>query len=372
MPKRKKSVTHPSPTTVPSATAPSSGAPPSRLLLKLSQRLFTQATEQAQFAAALSPAAGSTSTPRSLGSSLLWLKPLPDVTLFASYPPLAWQPEFVERLHPEQRPGQHPAHASGDYYCLDFSSVFAAAPLLTLPHQPRRVIDCCAAPGGKSVLAWRMLQPQWLMCNEVIGKRLGMLISNLQRCRIHPAVVMREDVAVLAEHLPGAANLVLVDAPCSGQSLLAKGEKAEGCFHPVTIAHNAKRQKRILANAVALLAPQAYLLYTTCTFSFEENEQVSEWLHLKFPQLQPVIIPFLQDFQSHLTTLPCYRLWPQSGLGAGAFTILWQNTNRHTIDSGDKPVGQADLDSAWLEQAVRWRSPQSLLTLGQLDLLEPN
>jgi 16S rRNA C967 or C1407 C5-methylase (RsmB/RsmF family) len=344
-------------------TAPSSGAPPSRLLLKLSQRLFAHTDDQSQFVSALSPAAP-LSTPKSLGSSILWLKTPPDSTLFASYPPLAWQPEFVERLQPEQRPGQHPAHASGDYYCLDFSSVFAAAPLLTLPQQPQRVIDCCAAPGGKSVLAWRMLQPQLLMCNEVIGKRLGMLISNLQRCRIQPAVVMREDVAVLAEHLSGTADLVLVDAPCSGQSLLAKGEKAEGCFHPVTIAHNAKRQKRILANAVALLAPQAYLLYTTCTFSFEENEQVSEWLHLKFPQLQPVAIPFLQDFQSHLTTLPCYRLWPQSGLGAGAFTILWQNTDRHTIDSGEQPVGQAHLDSAWLEQAVRWRSPQSLLEAG--------
>jgi 16S rRNA C967 or C1407 C5-methylase (RsmB/RsmF family) len=323
---------------------------PSKLLLKLSQRLFEQPHDQADFVAALNPSSAS----KALGSSLLWLQDRAALQspLFAAYPPLEWQSDFIDRLLPNPtqglRPGQHPAHAQGDYYCLDFSSVFAAAPLLLLPQAPQRVIDTCAAPGGKSLLAWRTLKPQHLICNEVIGKRLGMLIANLQRCRVQPALVLSQDVSSLAQHLAGSANLVLVDAPCSGQSLLAKGEKAEGCFHPVTIAHNAKRQKRILANAVSLLAPQAYLLYTTCTFSPAENEQVSEWLQAKFPQLQPIGIPFLQDYQSHLTPLPCYRLWPQAGLGAGAFTILWQNTSEVI------PSPTPDLN--WLEQVTRWRS----------------
>jgi 16S rRNA C967 or C1407 C5-methylase (RsmB/RsmF family) len=117
--------------------------------------------------------------------------------------------------------------------------------------------------------------------------------------------------------------------------------------------HNANRQKRILANAVSLLAPQGYLLYTTCTFAPAENEQVSAWLMAKFPQLTPILVPALADFQSHLATFPCYRLWPQSGLGAGAFTILWQNTKLST-ETDDQ------CDPTWLPAQTRWSSSQSV------------
>ncbi|MEG5173865.1 hypothetical protein [Microcoleus sp. B3-D7] len=78
--------------------------------------------------------------------------------------------------------------------------------------------------------------------------------------------------------MPQTANLVIVDAPCTGQSLLAKGDKAPGCFHHVTINSNANRQKRIFANSAKIVAPQGYLVYMTCTYSTAENEQVSEWL----------------------------------------------------------------------------------------------
>jgi 16S rRNA C967 or C1407 C5-methylase (RsmB/RsmF family) len=139
-------------------------------------------------------------------------------------------------------------------------------------------------------------------------------------------MVTRMDSEVLAREIPQTADLVLVDAPCTGQSLLAKGGKAPGCFHPVTINSNANRQKRILANSTQVVAPQGYLLYMTCTYSLEENEQVIEWLLHRFPQFQPVSVAHLGKYRSHLTDIPCYRLFPQSGLGAGAFTALLQNT----------------------------------------------
>lgn len=320
---------------------PSTPASPSRYLVKLSQQVFADAEQQAAFITALTQ-------PQPQGGALLWLHNQTPPSPFLLEPALAWQPDFVERLQPGQQPGKHPAHAQGDYYCLDFSSVFAATPLLGLPQSPDLVIDLCAAPGGKSLLAWRSLQPQMLLANEVIGKRLGMLISNLRRCQIQPAQVLNTEVEVVAQTLPGTANLVLVDAPCSGQSLLAKGDVAPGCFHPVTINHNANRQKRILAHAVTLIAPQGYLLYTTCTFAPAENEQVCAWLAAKFSQLQPVEVPHLAEFQSHLAEFPCYRLWPQSGLGAGAFTMLWQNT-----ESGIP----APLDLDWLAEQRRWYAP---------------
>lgn len=296
----------------------------SNLLHKFSQRLFADAGQRQQFVEALV-------RPQAFSPCILWLQPRPDEMPFVTELPIDWQPEFVDRLAPGQRPGQHPLHQQGAFYCLDFSSVFAATPLLSLPQAAHSansmplVVDMCAAPGGKSLFAWRALHPSFLLSNEVIGKRMGALVSNLQRCRVKPGAVLSLDSSVLAAALPQAADLVLVDAPCTGQSLLAKGEKAPGCFHPVTINKNANRQKRILANSAQLVAPQGWLLYMTCAYSLEENEQVSEWFLKRFPAFQPVAVPSLSAYQSPFTDLPCYRMFPHTGLGAGAFTILLQN-----------------------------------------------
>jgi 16S rRNA C967 or C1407 C5-methylase (RsmB/RsmF family) len=217
------------------------------------------------------------------------------------------------------------------------------------------VIDLCAAPGGKSLYLWAALQPEVLLCNEVIRKRVKILIANLKRCGITQARVMNLDPAAMVGDGRGSsrdghdsgsgrlslaysADLVLVDAPCSGQSLLAKGQKVPGCFHPVTLKRNASRQKRILAAAATLVRPGGHLAYMTCTYAPEENEQVGRWLMKKFPAFQPVAVPHLADYQSPLSDWPCYRLWPHLGLGAGAFTSLWQ---RHTTDGMEpQPASQ--------------------------------
>ena len=290
---------------------------PSKLLLKLSQRLFADKESQTQFIEAITH-------PKRFHPCILWTRSKLVETPFQLEPPLAWQPAFVDRLASTEKPGQHPLHAAGFFYCLDFSSVFAISSLLTLPRSIHQVIDVCASPGGKSLFAWTALQPKQMICNETIGKRLGALRSNLNRCQIE-AIALSLDPSVLAERYPQTADLVLVDAPCTGQSLLAKGGKAPGCFHPVSINKNANRQKRILANSAQMVAPQGYLAYMTCAYSPEENEQVSEWFLQKFPQFRPLEIPHLQEWRSVLTSLPCYRIFPQSGLGAGAFTILFQN-----------------------------------------------
>lgn len=292
---------------------------PSSLLLKLSRRLFADIASQESFLAALID-------PQPFAPCILWSQPKPAGIPWTVEPSVAWQPDFVDRLSGGAKPGQDPLHDQGYFYCLDFSSVFAALTLLNLPPSNPLTVDVCAAPGGKSLFAWRALQPALLISNEVIGKRMGALLSNLKRCRVAPVALTRLDSKWLANSLPATAQVVIVDAPCSGQSLLAKGGKVPGCFHPVTINKNANRQKRILANSVQLVAPQGYLAYMTCTYSPEENEQVAEWLLERFPQFQPVPVAPLASYQSHLSDLPCYRIWPQQGLGAGAFTILFQNT----------------------------------------------
>ncbi|HEY9827735.1 MAG TPA: RsmB/NOP family class I SAM-dependent RNA methyltransferase [Stenomitos sp.] len=293
----------------------------SQLLLKLSRKLFAGEAEQGAFVEALT-------TPQPYPSCILWLRDRPAQIPFQVEVPIAWQAQFIDRLVLNSAPGSHPLHEAGYYYCLDFSSVFAASVLQAIPERPQVVFDMCAAPGGKSLFAWRQFQPDLLICNETISKRVGMLIGNLKRCGINPAIALSTDPSHLSLRLPQIADLVLVDAPCSGQSLLAKGEQAAGCFHPVSIKQNAQRQKRILAHAAQLVAPQGYLAYMTCTFSPEENEQVGQWVCRKFPQFQPQTVAHLAAYQSHLTELPCYRMWPQSRLGAGAFAMLWRNTEQ--------------------------------------------
>ena len=333
-------------------------AEPSKPLVKQAQRLFADEGDRAAFITALNQ-------PSPFAPTILWTQPKPAEVDWQVLPPLPWQPAFVDRLGArmevggaegaeeakragvqdyldgvELRPGRHPLHEKGYFYCLDFSSVFAVSAIQAIPHKMDVVIDLCAAPGGKSLFAWVALQPRRLICNEVIRKRVKILIANLKRCGAMDAIVLNLDPSILAEQIPQCAQLVLVDAPCSGQSLLAKGQAVAGCFHKVTVNRNANRQKRILAHAAQLVQPAGYLLYSTCTYAPEENEQVCRWLLKRFPDFLPVSVPVLQVYQSPLTDLPCYRLWPQSRLGAGAFTMLLQKTSAGTA----QPLNQLFLD----------------------------
>lgn len=298
---------------------------PSQLLVKLSRRLFSDSLEGEKFIEAIA-------NPQAFNPCILWRNEPPNPHPFTVEIPTSWQPKFSDRLALETKPGKHPLHDRGYFYCLDFSSIFAASTLLSIAKPFKLVLDMCAAPGGKSLFAWKALQPDLIVCNEVIGKRMGMLISNLKRCAISPSVVSNKDSKILAELMPETAEVVIVDAPCSGQSLLAKGGKSVGCFHPVNINKNANRQKRILANSGKIVAPKGYLAYMTCTYSREENEGVSEWFLSKFPEFEAVEITPLAAYKSHLSEVPCYRMFPQDRLGAGAFTILFQNKSETIKD----------------------------------------
>lgn len=309
-------------------------AAPPRFAQKLAQKLFADGEERAAFLRALDPPIKGTP----FAPCILWLGDRPDPVPFDRLPPLPWQPPFIDRLADgTARPGAHPLHGAGEFYCLDFSSVFAASILGAIAGPVATVVDVCAAPGGKSIFAWRLLHPELLIANEAIGKRVPPLLSNLRRCRVGPAAVTRLDPQHLAPRLTGVADVVLVDAPCSGQSLLAKGDTNPGCFHPVNVNKNANRQKRILAHAAVIAAPGGYLAYTTCTYAPEENEGVCQWLRDRIGGFDPVPVPTLAAFQSPLTDQPCYRMGPQSGLGAGAFAMLLRRTDR-----GDRAPLPAD------------------------------
>lgn len=287
---------------------------PNKYARKLAQKL---APDPDAFLEALE--AGTSTRP-----SVLWLRDS-DPSPFTPLPAAPWQPGFVEAVAPTERPGRHPLHDDGAYYCLDLSSVFEASALCGLP-TGGLVVDVCAAPGGKTIFAHRALAPERLIANEVIGKRLGALTGNLRRCGV-PAQTRNADPSVLAQEFAGLAQVVLVDAPCSGQSLLARGQDNPGAFHPVNVNACANRQKRILAESVGLLAPGGSLLYSTCTYAREENEDVLTWLLERFPALVAQELPQHRAHRSPHAPFPCYRLWPQEGFGAGGFVALLQTSD---------------------------------------------
>lgn len=238
-----------------------------------------------------------------------------------------WIPDWIDIVGAEEQPGISTEHAGGKIYCLDLSSVFALAPLFSLSANEVKdeiglVIDMCAAPGGKGIVSWRNFNPRLIVANEVMNKRTAALISNYKRCSIAPSMITSCDPGLLASLVSAVADLVIVDAPCSGQSLLVKGMPAPGAFHRATIALNERRQRRILANSASLVRPGGYLLYATCTFSIEENEKNMDWFCKTFPDFATVPVDTLADFSSPHGRGSSYRLFPQHGYGAGAFACL--------------------------------------------------
>ena len=220
------------------------------------------------------------------------------------------------------KPGSLPDYGQGFYYPLDLSSVWETAPLAHLPFRPERCLDMCASPGGKSILAQARVAPREHIANEVHPRRLGILRHNLLRCGFLNLYTQQLRPDQRAEQAPGCFDLILADAPCSGQSLLAKGIPNPGCFHAAATGGNAKRQRGILLAALQCLVPGGFLLYTTCTYAPEENERNVLYLLKRHPELETVSVPELEPFHSGLTEEACYRLMPFHGAGAGGFTCL--------------------------------------------------
>ncbi len=212
-------------------------------------------------------------------------------------------------------------YKAGYYYILDLSSCWESTALSHVP-QPKRSLDLCAAPGGKTMLYYGRYQPtESHTANELVASRRGILRQNVELCGLpHVQITgLRPDQwAKSGEQF----DLILADAPCSGQSLLAKGIKNLGCLGSPAVKGNAKRQRGIMLAAYECLAPDGYILYTTCTYSPEENEKVMAYLLKRKPDLEAVEVPLLAPYRSQLCDFPAYRLLPIHGIGAGGFSCL--------------------------------------------------
>ena len=237
---------------------------------------------------------------------------LPFVTEAVPWEPMGYY------FDPQARPGLHPYHEAGVYYLQEAS---AMAPVALLDPKPgERICDLCAAPGGKSTqIAGRLMGRGFLLCNEYSPKRAKILSRNVERMGIANALVTNESPERLAKALPGYFDRVLVDAPCSGEGMFRKEEAAVTDWSEDTVAMCAKRQGEILTQAAKLVRPGGLLVYSTCTFAPQEDEEAVE----KFLRAHPDFVPEPPE-APWFTPGPngSFRLWPHKLRGEGHFAAV--------------------------------------------------
>ena len=185
---------------------------------------------------------------------------------------VAWAEEgFYYRA--QEQPGRHPLHEAGAYYIQE-PSAMAAVEILS-PQPGEAVLDLCAAPGGKTTqIAGRMQGQGLLVSNEIIPNRAQILSRNVERMGVRNCIVCQETPARLAARFPGFFDRILVDAPCSGEGMFRKDPDAIAEWSEEHVRMCAARQYEILSQAAGMLRDGGVLVYSTCTFSVEENERV--------------------------------------------------------------------------------------------------
>lgn len=162
-----------------------------------------------------------------------------------------------------------------------------------------RILDLCAAPGGKSTqIAAAMRGEGLLICNEIHPARAAILSENIERMGVRNALVLNETPDRLADRFPGFFDRILVDAPCSGEGMFRKNEAAGEEWSPENVQMCAERQREILEYAYQMLRPGGRLCYSTCTFAPAEDEGSIGWLLKKHPDLYVLPVPMPEGFAS--------------------------------------------------------------------------
>lgn len=235
-------------------------------------------------------------------------------------------------------PGKHPYHEAGVYYIQEPS---AMAPVPFLEVKPgERVLDLCAAPGGKSTQIAGCLQGGGLLvCNEIHPQRAKILSENVERLGIRNAVVTNETPARLAEVFVHYFDKILVDAPCSGEGMFRKNEDAKEEWSLQNVQLCADRQDEILDCAARMLKPGGRIVYSTCTFAPAENEgSISRFLE-RHPDFSVGEAPMPEGFsagKADFVEKPAegiektMRIWPHKVNGEGHYLAVLNHTAERT------------------------------------------
>lgn len=220
-------------------------------------------------------------------------------------------------LDTDIRVGKLPAFHAGMFYAQEPSAASAVTLLQVRPGD--RVLDLCAAPGGKSTQIAAALQGTGLLwSNEIVKNRANILLSNMERMGVKNAVVSCEHPKRLCENLQGYFDKVLVDAPCSGEGMFRKEPEALQHWHADYPGQCAARQREILSSAAKALREDGELVYSTCTFSPEENEETIRWFLKEHPDFELLECPM--EFGRLGMDGIGVRIYPMDG-GEGHFAV---------------------------------------------------
>ncbi len=224
--------------------------------------------------------------------------------------------------------GNHPYHAAGVFYFQEPSAMSAAEglPISDNPH----ILDLCAAPGGKTThIAARMKNRGLLISNEIIPKRAAILAENVERMGLTNTIVTNEAPSALAASFPAFFDAIIVDAPCSGEGMFRKEPQAVEEWSTAHTVSCGERQKNILDDAYTMLRTGGYIMYSTCTFSYEENEAVIEYMVTKYG-MEICDVHCLSQLSPGIGHFPgiekCRRIFPHRHNGEGHFTALLKKT----------------------------------------------
>ena len=268
--------------------------------------------------------------------------------------PIPWTDNGFYYLEQDQA-SRHAFYYAGLYYLQEPSAMTPASVLGARPGE--RILDLCAAPGGKATELGARLQGKGLLAaNDISASRAKALLKNIEVFGISNGLVLNEVPAKLAGQFPEFFDRILVDAPCSGEGMFRKAPEVARAWYPDKPADCAKQQKEILSQAARMLRPGGRLLYSTCTFSPLENEEVIADFLEKHPEfaLLPVtpmegeaagragyFAPGRPDLVRGGARAPlerCARVWPHKLPGEGHFLALLQKEGTDPVPEDGKSV----------------------------------
>lgn len=234
------------------------------------------------------------------------------------------------------RPSKHPAYYAGLYYLQEPSAMTPAAMLPVVPGD--RVLDLCAAPGGKSTeLASKLKGRGMLVSNDISYSRARALLKNLELAGAANICVTSEGPEKLAGVWPEFFDKILVDAPCSGEGMFRRDEDMVKDWNEKGPEYYMPIQRQILSQAAAMLRPGGYMLYSTCTFSVEEDEGNVAYVLEEFPQMQLCCLDLdkVPGACGGFGLSGCMRLFPHRLKGEGHFLALMRKKGG---DDGGKEI----------------------------------
>ena len=249
-------------------------------------------------------------------------------------------------------PARHPFYYAGLYYLQEPSAMTPAAMLKVTPGE--KVLDLCAAPGGKATeLGARLHGKGLLVANDISASRAKALLKNIEVFGISNAFVTNETPAHLAGQFPEFFDKILVDAPCSGEGMFRKDPAVAKAWDAEKPFACAKQQKEIITQAANMLAPGGQMLYSTCTFSPEENEQVIAYLLDSRDDMEVLELPQMEGFSRGIHLSRCVRIWPHKMNGEGHFLALLQKKGQKAAvkeEVTDRSAGNKKINSPEMQE----------------------